>query len=239
MRPNLVAAIAVFVLTAAALPARAQVAVAASLPDPDPGQRDVAASIVAAAASRWQLLDPPLHPDATAVCKTDTACMLATARSGGATHLLVIGVASAGRRDHLVTLQLLDASGRALFDQTSVVPGGGEPRDAGSAVAAPLLRVDGPPRAPTTAPTTAHTTPPTTASSTGPASVAHLEQPGAPSVWTAAGVALVATGALLGGATAAFATLAAPDNDGVLVVGAAGAATLALAGLGCVIVDGL
>jgi hypothetical protein len=206
--------------------ARAQLAVVTTLPEPDPGQRDVAAGIVAVAGERWQLLSPPLDPDVTAACKTDTACMLAAARAKGATHLLVVSVAGVGRRDHVVALQVLDGTGRVLLDNTAIVAGGGAPVDVGAAAAAPLARIDGPPRAPTRPAAVTATTTATGTTTT--------------SAWTVAGVALVAAGAATAAATTlATTTGAVPDDDAVVVnvIGAAAGVTLGALGVLCVVVD--
>lgn len=219
-------------LLGAVEPARAQVAVVTTLPEPDPGQRDVAAGILAVAAERWELLSPPLDPDVTAACKTDTACMLQAARARGATHLLVVGVAGVGRRDHVVALQVLDSAGRVLFDDTAIVPGGGAPFDVGSSAAAVLTRVDGPPRAtPAAAPATT-----TTATTTAVA-----PPPQATSGWAVAGVSLIAAGALTAASTS-FAAVsgAVPVDDAVVVttIGASAAALLGVLGVACVVIDG-
>jgi hypothetical protein len=219
---------AVVVVAAAALPARAQVAVVTTLPEPDPGQRDVAAGIVAVAAERWQLLSPPLDPDVTAACKTDTACMLTAARARGASHLLVVGVAGVGRRDHVVALQVLDAGGRVLFDNTAIVPGGGAPVDVGTTAAAVLARVDGPPQA---APRPAKD---------APIAAAHLPATSTTAL-TAAGVSLIVAGALTATTTALLPTVGAVEGDQALTVAAGGAvaaAALGVAGVVCVLVDG-
>jgi hypothetical protein len=121
---------------------RAQVAVVTTLPDLDPAARDVAAGLVGALCVPWRLLSPPLHPDATAVCGDDDACLVEQVRARRATHLLHVGVAGIGRRDHLVSVRVLDVGGRVLWDETMVLPGGGAPRDLGAAASLRLRAIE-------------------------------------------------------------------------------------------------
>lgn len=131
----------------AAAPATAQVAVTVASSDDDAAQRDLAAAVVTTVRGRWQMLTPQLQASSVKVCKTgDTACLRALAAQAHATHLLVVGVAPLGVRDHVVAVQLFDVTGAApLFEESAVQPGALEQLQEVSALASRLIEVVGPP----------------------------------------------------------------------------------------------
>ena len=210
--------------------ARAQVAVAVTLPDNNPTHRDVAAGIVDAIDDGWLMLAPQLDPVEVAVCKTEFGCLLRSALSRGASHLLVIGIAGLGARDYVVSFQLYDARGTKLVDENTVETASVSPVADGAGLALKLLRVPGIPKATTT------TQPPVPTAPPGPSTLALT------------GMALVAGGGVVGfGTTVAALTLAvepasAADRDELItgtVVATSLAVLLSAAGAVCVVVDSL
>ena len=105
----------------------AQVAVAVTLPDANVTHRDIAASVVRVVAGRWEVLEPALSRQATVLCGLDVECLRGLAAEARASHLLIVGVAGLGLRDAAVSVRLLDASGRVLFDDAAVVSGSDDP----------------------------------------------------------------------------------------------------------------
>jgi hypothetical protein len=119
--------------------ARAQVAVAVTVPDQNPSHRDLAAGIVEQVASRWAFVHPPLATEAVALCRTDVVCLRGLATTAGASHLLLIGVAGLGTREAAVTTRLLGVDGTAAFEETDVISIGPAPRADGVPIATRLL----------------------------------------------------------------------------------------------------
>ena len=118
--------------------AAAQVAVALTLPDPNPTHRDIAAGVVERVAERWELLSPALPGNAVALCVGEVTCLQQLADEHGATHLLVVGVAGLGPREAALSVQLFDDVGTALIND-SVVVEGSDPREEGRGLVARLL----------------------------------------------------------------------------------------------------
>lgn len=82
------------------------VATAVTIPDDNPALRAVAAGALAAAGERWGLLVPPLRPEAAEVCQAEIRCLLNLASDRGASHLLVLGVATLSEDEVVVSMQL-------------------------------------------------------------------------------------------------------------------------------------
>ena len=116
----------------------AQVAVALTLPDPNPTHRDIAAGVVDIVAERWELLSPALPANAVALCVGEVVCLQQLAEKHAATHLLIVGVAGLGAREAALSVQLFDDVGTVMLDH-SVVVAGETPRDEGKGLAARLL----------------------------------------------------------------------------------------------------
>ena len=151
MTRALVAALAVAL---ASFGTRAQVAVVAAIDDKDVAQRELAAHVVAAARARWQVLTPGLAL-APGDCDTsaDVDCLKKRARAAGATHMLVVNVATLGVRNHVVSVQLFALDTTApLFDQSAVQFAKPGAPDAVLALSGQLADVAGPPAAPAQAP---------------------------------------------------------------------------------------
>lgn len=131
----------------AAAPAIAQVVVTITPHDEDVAQRDIAGVIVTKARERWHVLVPQLSPAKRKSCQTsDTACLRGIAHEALATHLLVIGIAAVGVRDHVVAVQLFDLDvAEPLFEESAVQPGALEELTVVNALASRLLAVPGPP----------------------------------------------------------------------------------------------
>ena len=112
----------------------------------DSAQADIATAVVKAARTRWQMLAPPLASAKVKSCKTgDTPCLRTIAADAKASHLLVVGVASLGARDHVVAVQLFDVKVAApLFEDSAVQPAGPQLKEV-AALANRLIEVDGPP----------------------------------------------------------------------------------------------
>ncbi|MDP2344748.1 MAG: hypothetical protein Q8O67_27615 [Deltaproteobacteria bacterium] len=207
--------------------ARAQVAVAVTLPDNNPTHRDVAAAIVNAVDDAWLMLSPQLDPVDVAVCKTEFGCLQRDALARGASHLLVIGVAGLGTRDYVVSFQLYDARGIKLVDENTVQTASASPTVDGAGLASTLLRVPSMPKA-------------------LPVAVAPAVPPG-PTNLALTGVALVAGGGVVGVATAiaalslAVEPSSAANRDGLItgtIAATSFAVLLGAAGVGCIVVDG-
>ncbi|HEY1099687.1 MAG TPA: hypothetical protein VGF99_12210 [Myxococcota bacterium] len=133
---------ALFVVVCIALTsssAAAQVAVALQLPDANATHRDLATGVVGVVAPHWQLLEPALSATDTAPCAAEPSCLRGLAAKARATHLLVVAVAGVGVRDAAVSVQLYDASGRVLFDDTSVVVVSDDPHHDSVAIGERLL----------------------------------------------------------------------------------------------------
>ncbi len=210
--------------------ARAQVAVAVTIPDSNPTLRDVAAGVIDVVDDEWLMLQPQLDPVDVAVCKADATCLQQAAAARQASHLLVVGVAGLGTRDYVVSLQLYDASGKKLVDENTVETATAAPQNDGRALAAKLLQVPGMARQ---APTTAAPTP---AVGTAPSTLA------------LAGVGLIGAGVVVVVGTAiaslgaAVDPASAPDRAGIstaAVIATGAAIGLAVAGATCVVVDNL
>jgi hypothetical protein len=207
--------------------ARAQLAVITSLVDNNPTHRDVAAGIASVAAARFVLVDDAIAPDDAAACNGDVACFLRLGREHRASHVLVVGVAGAGRRDYVVALQLLAVEGPRVFEQSGVHRAGDDAFADGAAAGAPLARVEGPPLRASSSITPPATTAPTT---TGSGVLG----------WTGAGL-LATSGAIAVASTAWFMAAPPTRDDPWVLVGAVGgaAASVVLAGVGvvCIVVD--
>ena len=218
----------VVVLWLVAVSARAQVAVAVTLPDNNPTHRDVAAGLVDAVDDRWSMLSPQLNPTDVAQCKTEFGCLQGISLARGASHLLVIGIAGLGTRDYVVSFQLYDSRGTKLVDENTVETASVRPTDDGAGLAAKLLLVPGMPQL-----------------APAPVVVAPVVPPG-PSTLAVTGMALVAGGVVVGIGTAiaalglAVEPASASERDGI-VTGAVFGTTLAVllgaAGAACVVVD--
>ncbi len=203
----------------AGLSARAQVAVAVTLPDNNPAHREVAAGLVEAVDDVWLMLEPQLDPVDVAVCQTESACLLGHALARHASHLLVIGVAGLGVRDYVVSVQLYDAHGTKLVDENSVESASPNPADVGAALAVKLLPWAGVP------PARALVPPP----------------PPGPSALGLTGMALVAGSGVVGVGLTIAAVSVKPSValQTSVVVGSALAVVLGAAGAACVVVDAL
>jgi hypothetical protein len=126
------ATIAIAVCLALPLSARADVALAVSLPDTNAVHRDFAAGVVDEAVSRFALLSPPLPPEDVTKCSTDDACLLLAAKRAGATHLLFIGVAAMGAADFVVSVRLFELeNAKELASHSALAAPGRDPRAAG------------------------------------------------------------------------------------------------------------
>ena len=126
--------------------ALAQVAVTVTSNEDDASQRAIASAVVTSAQGRWEMLKPLLPASAVKTCKTgDTACLRSVAGAAKATHLLIVGVAPLGSRDHVVAVQLFDVSlVSPLFEDSVVQPGGpGELRQV-KTLTSRLIEVAGP-----------------------------------------------------------------------------------------------
>ncbi len=223
-----VAALAVAVLAAPA--AHAQVAVSLAISDNDGVQRDLAAALVRAARDAWDLLPATSGGDELALCNAgDAACLRKRAESHGATHLLVVGVAPLGIRDHILAVQLFDVKTAAPLFEDSVVQHGiaGTSVEQVRALATRLVAVPGPPpRKPAPA----------------PAPEAPKARPAGTLTWVGAGL-LGGGGAAIVATTAAYAALSGAHDP--LSAGDASAIGIGVGGglvvLGCValLVDAL
>ncbi len=112
------------------------VAVAVTLPDQSPVQRDFAAGMVSEAYDRFAMLAPRLSPEEVAACKTDEGCLLALAKRRTASHLLLVGVASLGPTEYVVSLRVLDTtSGAEVVNASDLAEPGGDPAGAGRRLA--------------------------------------------------------------------------------------------------------
>jgi|GEM_PF-1198468 len=202
--------------------ARAQVAVAVTLPDQHPGHRDVAAGIVEELGQRWAFVHPPLGTDAVALCRTDVACLRGLATRAGASHLLLIGVAGLGTREAAVTTRLLGVDGTAVVEETVVIAIGEAPRTDGGPIARRLLA----------------------AAPALPPPVARLERvPPAAPPWTMLGTSLVGVGAVVAAAGVGVGVVALADPAqrdlalGAAIGGGTIGAVTALVGAAFVVVD--
>ena len=137
----------VLVASLTSAPALAQVAVTVASSGEDASQRDIAAAVVTTARGRWQMLSPQVPAVRMKSCKTgDTACLRAVAAHSQATHLLVVGIAPLGVRDHVVAVQLFDVNVAApLFEESAVQPGALEELKEVTDLANRLVEVKGPP----------------------------------------------------------------------------------------------
>lgn len=125
--------------------ARADVAVAVTLPDQNAAHREVAGGLVEALATEWTLLTPPLRPEAVDACRGEVQCLRALAAQNNASHLVILGIAGLGARDLVLTAQVWNASGIRLADETAVVTGSAVPRRDGLSLLASLKAVEGMP----------------------------------------------------------------------------------------------
>lgn len=101
----------------------AQIAVALTLPDPNPTHKAIAAGVVTAVSERWELLQPALAVHDVALCAGELDCLQKLAAKQSASQLLVVAVAGLGGRDAAVSVQLYDAAGAVLFDDNAVIVG--------------------------------------------------------------------------------------------------------------------
>lgn len=130
-------ACALVVLASSAALADGGVAVAVTLPDKSPVHRDFAAGMVGEAYERFEMLSPALTPDEVASCQVEERCLLALAQKRAASHLMLVGVASLGPTEHVVSLRVLDiASGAELVNLSDLADPGADPAAAGKALAA-------------------------------------------------------------------------------------------------------
>ena len=165
---------------------RAQVAVSTSIAADDPAQRDIAGRVVSRARATWQVATLQ-NVDAKDCKPGDTECLRHRAAERGNSHLLVVGVAPLGVRDHVLVVQLYDVtSATPLFDQNAVQPGGDFDKKQLDKLAGDLVKVSGPPlRLPDEAPL-----------------------PEAPTVRPAGTLSVIGAGLVVVGAVAALATVA-------------------------------
>lgn len=122
----------------------AKVAVVVSTPDRDVWHREVAAGLVMEVERHWDVLSPPLSADDVGACRAEAACLRSVAAHRGAEWLLLCGVAGAGVRDVVVTLQLIGPDGVARLDDSAFVLGTADPRAEGRRLADRVLAVVGP-----------------------------------------------------------------------------------------------
>jgi hypothetical protein len=116
--------------------ARAEVAVAVSIPDVNAVHRDFAAGIVDEARARFAVQSPTLRPREVAACSGDEKCIVELAARSNASHVLVVGIAAIGPAEFVVSLRLFDAaSGESLTGVSDVASPGRDPREAGRALA--------------------------------------------------------------------------------------------------------
>lgn len=109
-----------------------EVAMAVSLPDATPTQRDVAAGIAQAAHAQFGMTEPPLAPEAVEGCQAEENCLLALARTQGAEALLTIGVVALGDADFVVAIKVLaTADGKELAAFSDLAKPGTDARQAG------------------------------------------------------------------------------------------------------------
>lgn len=225
-RPIVHAALVLGAALALTAPARAQVAVAAAIDGADVSQRSLASLVVGRASEQWSMLDPQLMPSATADCEaTDSRCLREVARKRGASHVLLVGVAPVGTRDHVVVVQLFATSDETALYEGSVRQRGSQntPEEV-ERLARELVQTRGP------APRVAE-----------PSAIAPSSSP--MSALQVAGATTLAVSALaLGGTLAGFALVAnrQPQEASVLaVVGAAGTAGCAAVGSAMLLIAAL
>lgn len=113
------------------------VAVAVTLPDKSPVHRDFASGMVAEAHARFAMLSPALSPEEVGACQVDERCLLSLAKSRGASHLMLVGVASLGPREFVVSLRVLEGeSGAEVVSLSDLTEPGLDPAALGRALAA-------------------------------------------------------------------------------------------------------
>lgn len=216
---------------------RAQVAVAVTIADKNPTLRDVAAGVVDVVDDGWLMLRPQLAPTEVAACRVAAPCLQAAAKASHASHLLVIGIASVGVRDYVVSLQLYDDQGKKLVDENAVKTASGDPFADGRSLAGVLVVVPGMPAAASSS-----------ASSASPSPLSSAAPSSSSSLLGIAGVGLVGGGVVVGflGAATFLGLGASPDSgysrDRLVPASAlavSGGVALAVAGAVCVVVDGL
>lgn len=130
------ALLTLFTLSSPAL-AEGGVAVAVTLPDKSPVHRDFAAGMVAEAHARYAVLSPALTPEEVTACQVDETCLLSLAKRREASHLMLVGVASLGPTESVVSLRVLDAaSGAEVVNLSDLAEPGTDPAAAGRELAA-------------------------------------------------------------------------------------------------------
>jgi hypothetical protein len=197
----------------------AQVAVAVNLSEDNAVHRDIAAGVVAATADKWALTSPQLLPSDVDACRADVSCLTRLAGAHGASHVMLVGVATLSPREAVLSLQLFDAHGTKQFEDSAVLVVKHDARAETRALLAPrLAAVTGPPSKIVVV--------------TPPPKVAHTP---------VLGVSLLGAGGAVAAATVgtSLALLHTPDV-GVPVAIAGAAVSVVLVGAGCLdlLVDG-
>ena len=150
-------ACAVASLVVLAAPVRAHVAIAAVLAPDDPAQRDLAATVASAARRAWDA-SPLLAGSQTACAAEDNACLRGEAKKLGASHVLFIGVAALGVRDHVVGAQLFAVDDATpIFEGSAVQPWTSGSFEQVNALVERLIHAPGPPLAAPRSPSTKDT----------------------------------------------------------------------------------
>ena len=107
------------------------VAMVVNIPDDNAALRNVAAGAMDGAREQWGLLTPPIRPEEVEACGAVDVCLNNLARDRGASHLFIIGVASLGEGEAVVSFQMFDSLGAELLAYTDVLKIGSDPRVAG------------------------------------------------------------------------------------------------------------
>jgi hypothetical protein len=107
------------------------VAMVVNIPDDNAALRNVAAGAMDGAREKWGLLTPPIKPEEVEACGAVDVCLNNLARDRGASHLFIVGVASLGEGEAVVSFQMFDSLGAELLATTDVLTIGSDPRAAG------------------------------------------------------------------------------------------------------------
>lgn len=133
---GLPAAMVLVMATLLAPAASADVALALTLPDKSPVHRDFAAGMVTEAYERFAMLQPQLTPEDAQTCQADDACLLRVAKERAASHLMLVGVASLGPSEYVVSLRILDVkTGADVVNVSDLASPGDDPHGAGRTLA--------------------------------------------------------------------------------------------------------
>ena len=124
------------------------VAVVVNMPDNQADLREVAVGILEGARKQWGLLTPPIKVAEVDACGAVDVCLNNLAKSRGASHLFIVGLASIDEGEAVVSLQMYDSLGAELITYSDVLDTRVNPRAAGEALfvaqTAELTEIPGP-----------------------------------------------------------------------------------------------